>query len=194
MSVSQVCNVEGCERRRYAKGRCQPHHRRALKGEPLNAPIRERKLIQPGATCSSGNCDRPQKARGYCRAHHQRLLRGLEVDTPVKGAAKGGVCEVPGCGKSNHSYGLCKGHSTRRNRFNLTNDRLIQLLGKGCNICGSSDDIQIDHDHACCDTNTSCGKCVRGALCGKCNRGLAMFEDDRHRLRKAGEYLEQFVC
>lgn len=49
--------------------------------------------------------------------------------------------------------------------------------------------LAIDHDHACCDREGSCGKCVRGLLCDPCNSGLARFRDDPKLLRKAATYL-----
>lgn len=51
-----------------------------------------------------------------------------------------------------------------------------------CVICGSVDDLHIDHDHV---TNQ-----VRGKLCGPCNRGLGLFKDDPQRLRSAADYME----
>lgn len=48
----------------------------------------------------------------------------------------------------------------------------------------------IDHDHACCATQTKgCGNCVRGLLCQNCNLGLGNFRDNEDYLLKAVEYL-----
>lgn len=39
----------------------------------------------------------------------------------------------------------------------------------GCKTPMPDADLQIDHDHACCPANGSCGRCVRGLLCRSCN-------------------------
>jgi hypothetical protein len=51
----------------------------------------------------------------------------------------------------------------------------------------------VDHDHACCDGPTSCGKCVRGFICSKCNRLLGCAEDSMVRLCSAIEYLKKWI-
>ena len=51
-----------------------------------------------------------------------------------------------------------------------------------CAICGSTERLVIDHNHA---TNE-----VRGVLCTFCNIGLGHFRDDPDRLRLAAKYIE----
>lgn len=50
-------------------------------------------------------------------------------------------------------------------------------------------DLGIDHDHSCCPSSKSCGKCVRGLLCSHCNRGLGAFTDNVQVMRNAITYL-----
>jgi len=50
--------------------------------------------------------------------------------------------------------------------------------------------LAVDHDHECCPSRKSCGKCVRRLLCGKCNVGLGNFNDNPALLRAAALYLE----
>lgn len=94
--------------------------------------------------------------------------------------------------------------SVLRTRYGLSWDDFLALLesqGGGCGVCGAREPggkghWHIDHDHACCHTDSSkgivktCGKCVRGVLCHGCNTGLGNFGDDPQRLRAAIHYLE----
>jgi hypothetical protein len=49
----------------------------------------------------------------------------------------------------------------------------------------------IDHDHSCCDSVKTCGRCVRGILCVNCNAGLGNFDDNADLLVLAIEYLRR---
>lgn len=52
---------------------------------------------------------------------------------------------------------------------------------KECVICGSTENLVVDHCHK---TNT-----IRGMLCNHCNRGLGHFKDDPELLEFARMYL-----
>lgn len=55
-----------------------------------------------------------------------------------------------------------------------------------CPICARTLDavqVHVDHDHACCAGQFSCGRCVRGLLCRSCNVGLGHFADPEMLLR-----------
>lgn len=64
-----------------------------------------------------------------------------------------------------------------RHRYGITRDELPQT----CAICGATEQLHIDHDHAT-------GR-VRGRLCRACNLALGYFGDDPARLLAAVEYL-----
>lgn len=65
-----------------------------------------------------------------------------------------------------------------------------------CYLCGdpfSMDrkrSIHVDHDHNCCRTERTCGKCIRGLACRNCNQGIGVFLDDPQRMRRAANALE----
>ena len=75
------------------------------------------------------------------------------------------------------------------------NDR-IKFQDNKCAICfidfSHSSKIYIDHDHACCAGEWSCGMCNRGLLCKKCNWGLGMFNDSPDIIHSAMLYIERW--
>lgn len=73
---------------------------------------------------------------------------------------------------------------------------LLTRQGGACAVCTASQGdraLVVDHDHDCCASKGSCGRCVRGLLCGKCNSGIGMFKDSPELLRKAIAYLEKYA-
>lgn len=98
--------------------------------------------------------------------------------------------------KNRRKYLDAQGESRRVRLYGISHDRYAAMLadqGGGCAICGGLNGkrrLSIDHDHACCPGERTCGECVRGLLCDACNHGLGKFRDDPVLLRKATEYLE----
>src|SRR5690606_40566648 len=91
----------------------------------------------------------------------------------------------------------CSGANLRHMRYGVTADAYSERLaaqGGGCAICGGSNPdgraLFVDHDHACCPGERTCGKCVRGLLCNSCNHGIGLFADSADRLMSAAKYLE----
>jgi hypothetical protein len=74
---------------------------------------------------------------------------------------------------------------TRRGQYRsmISDDKLKDIIEtvKECVICGSEEDLVVDHCH---NTNT-----IRGMLCNHCNRGLGHFRDDPELLEFARIYL-----
>lgn len=80
----------------------------------------------------------------------------------------------------------------RARKYGLSLEELSKFLQEHdnkCDICGSTERLSIDHDHDCCPTSESCGKCVRGLLCFRCNWMLGWAKDDIDLLRRAMSYL-----
>lgn len=76
-------------------------------------------------------------------------------------------------------------------RYGLTAEAYADLIANGCVICGSHENLHVDHDHNCCPGTTTCGNCVRGALCQPHNMALGLFKDNVDHLAGAMAYLLQ---
>lgn len=86
--------------------------------------------------------------------------------------------------------------------YRMTEDQyntMLEQQGGRCAICRtdkaghkrgrSNGRFSVDHDHSCCDTYTSCGKCIRGLLCHACNTGIGFLRDNPKILRAAIKYV-----
>ncbi len=105
--------------------------------------------------------------------------------------SKDGRRSCKACAKVNTAKQVIQKYGITLERF----EELLQEQEGKCAICLTPFDGEaphIDHDHVCCSGYKACGKCVRGLLCAGCNRGLGCFEDNRHLLLAAAEYLNQF--
>lgn len=83
-------------------------------------------------------------------------------------------------------------------RYGITTEIYEQMLKDQnyvCKICGKKEStfrnrLSIDHDHACCPSEGSCGNCIRGLLCHHCNAALGNVKDNIEVLQKMIDYLQ----
>lgn len=55
---------------------------------------------------------------------------------------------------------------------------MLHSQGNVCAVCKDRPPVEVDHDHTCCDSKSSCGKCVRGIVCKRCNLVLRYYDDE----------------
>ena len=99
-------------------------------------------------------------------------------------------CETVGCDRKHYCKGFCRRCYSYHAKYNIPADVVATLKNVSCGICEKDlEAVFVDHDHSCCDTDSSCGKCVRGFLCQGCNLGLGAFRDRPELLEAAAAYL-----
>ena len=89
--------------------------------------------------------------------------------------------------------------ATMKYKYGITYEDYLRMLeeqGGVCAICGTDKPggrgkFHIDHDHSCCPTEKTCGKCVRGLLCARCNTKLGVIES--LWIMKGLAYLQKWV-
>lgn len=117
----------------------------------------------------------------YYAANRERVLRSVAANKA----------------RNPEKYKRLNRASWYRTKFNISLDdyeMMVELQDGCCAMCGQpetavnhrSGEIQnlaVDHDHACCPGDKSCGACVRGLLCRSCNQALGVYE----RIREAAQ-------
>ena len=71
----------------------------------------------------------------------------------------------------------------KMSRYGLTPEAFLALPNY-CEVCGSTENLCIDHDHIT-------GK-VRGTLCCRCNTALGMLAEDTNRMKNLIDYISRF--
>lgn len=183
-STTSSCSVETCENFPKIKGFCSFHYYRQVKGIPVDLQV----PIYP-EFCTVDGCSKPHRSLGLCSAHYQRYRNGHDLSAPLRYAHSTEPCSVQGCKALHYGKGFCQKHAAINRKYGLNAEQIF-ALPTSCQICSSTKHLHIDHDHACCPAQTSCGRCVRGVLCKKCNTMLGMAEDNPSVLRAAIRYLE----
>ena len=73
----KICSIYGCNRPVVARGYCNPHYRRSLKGaseREMKLPIR-RYSTNHGDICTEPNCSEPYFTSGFCKHHYGKTMR-----------------------------------------------------------------------------------------------------------------------
>ena len=76
--------------------------------------------------------------------------------------------------------------ATLRHKYGISMEDFDSILlqqGGGCCVCGSSERLCVDHNHATGE--------VRGILCNDCNVSAGTMGDSPSRLRALADYLEE---
>lgn len=86
--MSEICSVEGCEEKYYARGWCQRHYRQQhARGLP---PLVVDKRHRERNRCAVLGCNKQARARGWCGTHYARWrlhgdpLRARQRSNPLR--------------------------------------------------------------------------------------------------------------
>lgn len=192
------CSEEGCDSPVASLGMCKSHyaHAQYLKTH-TRVKKRNRKLtdydgLRVVPNCTFEGCEIVEFNPGLCAGHYYQGLRGEEL-RPLRETAP---CPVAGCANrltvKRSRSGMCGSHTSLAKKYSLSTDRLQELMAPrvcanpGCDV---TENLHIDHDHACCPGPTSCGSCVRGVLCAGCNQSLGNLQENPRRIRGLLAYL-----
>jgi Recombination endonuclease VII len=144
------------------------------------------------------SCSKCKESRPYSAFHKSNKNPKLNLSSRCK------RCQNYANKDSYYKYlgsRILSGRIRHLKKYSLTiesYDSILKLQGGVCSICKSDNpgklknNFHVDHDHSCCPTKKSCGKCIRGLLCETCNRGLGLFKDNIELVRLAYEYLNNF--
>jgi hypothetical protein len=70
-------------------------------------------------------------------------------------------------------------------------ESILESQNGRCAICNEiSERLCVDHNHSCCPSQKTCGKCIRGILCDTCNRALGLMKDNPEIFLSAYKYLK----
>lgn len=140
-------------------------------------------------SCSVIDCNKKHVARGFCQTHYMRLKRTGSVGNSSIQVRGTEGCLIDDCTGFHIARGFCQRHYTIYDRYRLSVEQ-INNLPTQCDFCSSEENLQIDHDHSCCDTKRLCGNCVRRVLCKRCNTGIGHLGNDPDLYLKIAEKLK----
>lgn len=133
---------------------------------------REHELVERGP-CIADDCAETAEVGLFCKPHYHRNWGARNVD----------------------KRRAIQRRSQMRRKYGLTDEGYASLVEKQsgvCAICKGPPNFRglfVDHDHACCPGQQTCGKCTRGLLCNNCNFLIGLAKENRRTLLSAADYL-----
>lgn len=176
----KICSLEFCDKPNRARGLCTGHITQSRKGVALSP------LIHKGA--SGVSLLRDENGRKRCTKcdlwlPEEYFHRGSNSLDGLVSWCRDCQSEAR---KSRPAFiNTCRSHNVKVEWFQ-------NAILDGCSLCGAKGrKLNIDHDHSCCASARSCGKCVRGLLCFKCNTALGHLGDSRESVERVLTYLSK---
>lgn len=152
---------------------------------PTTVPLRENQWssrLPSDRICTISGCGRPHAGKGFCATHRWRQKNGRDLYQPFRGSLRDQACSFPQCDRSSTYNGTCQSHHNVLKRYGLTLPQYLTIWNSQdglCGICLSGDrELVVDHDHSCCPTVPTCGRCTRGLLCRSCNTRIAIYDNN----------------
>lgn len=193
------CSVPGCAKDVFALLMCRSHYSAQLyRSRGGGTTGRDFEPVKD--SCAFPECGRSRYLKGWCVGHYSQHVRGRDL-RPLYETLK---CRVASCPETyfprEGGSPFCRKHTDFKRRFNLSNERVVELHqvevcgNPGCDI---TEDLHMDHDHSCCPrgkvfevkSRKSCGDCVRGWLCRNCNIALGLLHESPSRIRGLADYV-----
>ncbi len=183
------CRAETGVYTNSSRGHKQGEPRKFLRGHHIST-----KKMGNGQYCKRGHERLPENVYGNGTCKLCSRLRDSTVDPKVK------LARTLEWGRT-ETGARSRKTSWLKHTYNLTPEQkqdMLILQNNRCRVCKVEfDDTvkhlvpHIDHNHACCPGNKSCGKCVRGLLCRTCNTMLGICKDNIQTLENAVQYLKE---
>lgn len=165
IKTADVCSIDGCDRPFKGQGLCNMHLIRKRRHGSIMEHVPGQIYLK---TCLVADCSSKPHARGYCSKH---LRRFLIYGDPLAGVIYQKICQESECGRKVVALGLCSRHyrqkqyrdnplagvlKVERRRALRNSVQSVDydaqhvawrfaMFGNCCWICGSGENLTIDH-------------------------------------------------